>query len=194
MADSKSTIQPAVEVKQRKRTPVEVRFWKYVAKPENPDGCWLWTGASMPGGYGQIIRTWPNRTRVKASRLSYRMHKGEIPKGHGVLHKCDNPPCVNPDHLFTGTQKDNVDDMIAKGRAATGRRGRPNLKLRYKHGPNPKLRGENNHAHKLTNKQVAEIRESYSRKERTQDQLAEIYGVTRSGISKITRGKTWKTD
>jgi len=82
-----------------------------------PDtGCHLWTSVSI-GGYGVIRQKgkW-----AKAHRLSYELYKGKIPKGKCVCHTCDNPLCVNPDHLFLGTHKDNMQDKVRKGRAFTG--------------------------------------------------------------------------
>ena len=76
-----------------------------------PNGCWNWAGAN--GDYGL---KYANGRKYKAHRWMYEQHVGPIPAGHGVLHKCDNPSCVNQDHLFTGTQADNMQDCISKGR------------------------------------------------------------------------------
>lgn len=90
------------------------RFW---AKVEKSSGCWTWTGGKLSSGYGRIRM---NMKRVRAHRAAWRIAKGEIPTGMSVLHKCDNPACVNPDHLFLGTQQDNLKDMCAKGRGRSG--------------------------------------------------------------------------
>lgn len=91
----------------------EQRFWSRVQKTE---GCWNWTGALVAGRYGNS--TWKNKPSL-AHRASWEMHHGDIPEGLNVCHHCDNGKCVRPDHLFLGTQKDNVQDMIKKGRHHT---------------------------------------------------------------------------
>lgn len=111
----------------------KVRFFRY-AFPEPNTGCWLW-GASLKegkcGGYGQLK---VNGKEVTAHRVSYMIHKGPIPKGLYVLHTCDVRSCVNPDHLFLGTQKDNIHDMMKKGRANhPGRQKLPSLRDTVKH-------------------------------------------------------------
>lgn len=154
---------------------LEERFWCEVDKNSHPL-CWLWTGGSRKGnGYGDIrvgVNTRP------AHRVSWGLHNGIIPEGLFVLHKCDNPSCVNPDHLFLGTHQDNMDDMVMKGRSYTG-----------PHKPNPNTfdrRGENNVKSILTDAQVYELRSKYmdgtftsTRKE------AEIYKVSPRCISLI---------
>lgn len=93
----------------------EERFWRYVDKT---DECWTWTGGRINGGYGCF--SVDGETNVAAHRFSYQLHNGEIPAGLVVCHRCDNPPCVRPDHLFLGTQLDNVRDMFSKGRSVSG--------------------------------------------------------------------------
>lgn len=92
--------------------PFESRFWSMVLKT---DSCWNWTGCANRRGYGTISTKRGSRP-LQAHRVSYEIHFGTIPVNQCVLHKCDNPRCVNPSHLFLGTPKNNTDDMIQKER------------------------------------------------------------------------------
>jgi Mor family transcriptional regulator len=92
--------------------PVQERFWKYV---EKTDGCWLWKGATEGVTYGRIYDA-TRKEKVLAHRVSWEIHHGVIPEGQNVLHRCDNPACVNPEHLFLGTHVDNAQDMVSKFR------------------------------------------------------------------------------
>ena len=126
-------------------TDSEIRFWKYVKKSE---GCWIWTGAKKQGGYGVITvyRDEDLRThkRMLAHRLSWEIHNGKILDGLCVCHHCDNPPCVNPAHLFLGTMLDNTLDCYKKGRMPSKRRTHCSrgheltYENRYIHPDNPK--------------------------------------------------------
>src|SRR5258706_523265 len=116
------------------------RFWKKVRKQAD---CWLWTGATHPAGYGVIGRGARGAGNIRATHASWLLHKGPVPAGKWLLHKCDNPRCVNPDHLFLGTHLDNMRDCVAKGRYPK-RRTAPGI-----HNPNGKL----------TAQAVAEIKE-----------------------------------
>jgi hypothetical protein len=101
---------------KRPQGDAELRFWLHV---EKTDGCWIWTGSSNDAGYGVV---WTDdKILVGAHRFSYELHNEPITGGLFVLHRCDNPPCVNPEHLFLGTAADNVHDMIRKGRNRNGR-------------------------------------------------------------------------
>lgn len=101
-----------------KRIPLLERFKRHV---ERGKSCWLWTGNRNQAGYGQL-RLGRRGGTVSAHRLAWQLFRGPIPDGLIVCHHCDNPSCVNPDHLFVGTHKDNAQDMIAKGRRAKSHR------------------------------------------------------------------------
>ena len=96
--------------------PLEERFWE---KVEKTDGCWKWTASTNGVGYG-MIRVSNKKHRDCAHRVSWMLAHGEIPKGKWILHKCDNPGCVNPEHLFLGDNTANVQDMHRKGRGWGG--------------------------------------------------------------------------
>lgn len=139
-----------------------LRFWKKVDK-KNEDACWNWIGNYTRGGYGSFR---VGLSMKVASRISWEIHFGEIPKKLHVLHKCDNPACVNPKHLFLGTDQDNSDDKIKKGRQVV-------------------LWGEKNLFHKLSDAQVLEIRRRYALGNETQEKLGKEFGVSISNISHI---------
>ena len=130
-------------------------------------GCWQWLGYKDNNGYGRLnVKGKP----MLASRVSYLLHYGEVPEGHYVCHKCDNPSCVNPEHLFAGTQADNVADMHNKGRDR--KRGMP---------------GSKHHASKLNDTAVKEIRQS----DAPDSFFAKKFGVSRATIHAVRKGKTW---
>lgn len=107
--------------KGRLPLPVEVRFnSKYIINEQTD--CWEWTAAKNNIGYGMF--RWAQGIMRTAHRVSYELHKGPIPQGQVVCHTCDNPKCVNPDHLWTGTLKDNAQDMVAKDRCARAMLGK----------------------------------------------------------------------
>lgn len=96
----------------KSKRPYRVPFWD--RKTVTESGCWEWIGSKRHFGYGQVY--FKGRPGRKAHRVAWERTYGPIPEGMGVLHKCDNPPCINPDHLFLGTPEDNVQDMFKKGR------------------------------------------------------------------------------
>lgn len=132
-------------------------------------------------GYGMIYEGGKGSRPILMHRLSWEHHVGPIPKGLLVLHRCDNPPCFNPNHLFLGTQADNMADMDAKGRRHKGPVDTTNLH-----------RGEQASWAKLTEAQVREIRARYVPRKVTQDYLASEYGVSRRTIGMIIDRVNWK--
>jgi len=109
--------------------PIMERFEAKIS-PEPMSGCWLWVGAIDGSGYGQMNI---NGKTVKSHRLSYAHFVAPIPPGYCVCHKCDTPACVNPDHLYVGTFKDNAVDKVKKGRMVMGIGNAPDLKRKQTH-------------------------------------------------------------
>jgi hypothetical protein len=135
-------------------------FWGKVKKGER---CWSWLRGCYSAGYGQFKA---GGKGYAAHRLSYEISVGPIPEGMCVLHKCDNPPCVNPDHLFLGTQKENMQDCVNKKRHFS-----------------TQTKGSRHPNGKLTDDEVREIR----KKEKKQKEYGEIYGMTQAAISAIQK-------
>lgn len=162
-----------------RQTPEEL-FWSHVEKTDG--GCWPWHGASLRG-YGKFHSRSLNR-QTYAHRWAYEFARGPIPDGLHVLHRCDNPPCCNPDHLFLGTHLDNVADMVAKGRGAKGDTHGSRLH------PESVPRGERHGCARLTAAQVAEIRATPLRRGE-QRQFARRFGVSEATISMVVNGKVW---
>jgi len=151
------------------------RFLKYVTIGDE-DECWEWQGRTDGDGYGWFV--WPDKKICLAHIAAYVLFVGKIPSRHGkkklcVCHSCDNPSCINPTHLWLGTNKQNIRDMIDKGR---------------KHDTH----GENNPSAKLTLEQIEEIRKLYKKGHISQYRLADKFNVTQGLISYITSGKVWK--
>jgi hypothetical protein len=92
---------------------INERFWSKVRKG---DGCWEWVGSQDRQGYGEFVVSMGPRVRSRAHRVAWELTNGPIPDGLNACHRCDNPVCVRPDHIFIGTQRDNVRDAMAKGR------------------------------------------------------------------------------
>ena len=144
---------------------------RMMSKVNKTDYCWIWTGAKKPSGYGNF---WMDGRYYNTHRASYLLHRGEIPDGLVVMHKCDNPSCVNPDHLSIGTSRDNVRDMMAKGRSY----GSP-------------MGSEFAPCVKLTKEQVIEIRKMLESNVKHKA-LADKFSVCRATISLISTRKTWR--
>ena len=134
------------------------------------DGCWLWTGATKELGYGVIGLGRRDEGTAKAHRVAWMLYRGEIPEGMCILHRCDQPKCVRPEHLFCGTLSDNMKDCVSKGRNFI-----------------PDNRGTNAKWAKLTETAVQDIRSkamsgvAYARK----------YNVSKSAIYQIWCGNNW---
>lgn len=158
----------------------EERFWGKVQKTET---CWLWTGGKRSKGYGAFVYARDGEpVQGRAHVYSYELHKGRVPKGVFVLHTCDTPACVNPDHLFLGNNQDNVDDMIAKGRHV---RGGTYSKGKYQ-------RGELHHGARLTATDVQAIRAAYNAGGVSFSQLARKYGLALGHVFRIVKKKAWR--
>lgn len=142
--------------------PSETRFW---AKVEKSEGCWIWTGAKDWDGYGQF-------NHGRATRFCWELHNGPInPPSLLVCHTCDNPPCVNPAHLFLGTVRDNAVDCSKKGRMPRG----------------------SAHCHsKLDEDTVREIRRIIGDGVKSQIALSKELGVSKYAVWAIIHGKSWK--
>lgn len=140
----------------------------------DPSGCLNWTGSTDSYGYGQM--KWRGRTRL-VHRLAYWIFGNKPPTGLSVLHTCDNRRCINPNHLYLGTQRENMRDMVVRRRFAD-------------------VSGENNPRAKLTSRDVLEIRNAVSHKFNhdgaTHSDIAKRYGVSKSTIDQISRGIVWR--
>jgi hypothetical protein len=143
------------------------RFWSKISIVHDPNSCWEWC-AGLTDGYGRFYVNADNQS-ARATHVLWFILYGEWPT-KWILHKCDNPKCVRPSHLFEGTAKENAADCISKGRFS------------YSDG-HPKLTPAN----------VREIRELYTQGNLSQYDLAPLYGVSRSAIKHVLSGKTWRT-
>ena len=150
------------EMRLQQAGTIEERFFSRFVKLDN--GCWQWRAHTDKDGYGVLPG---DRKNTRAHRLSYEIHNGPIPDGLIVCHHCDNPGCVNPDHLFVGTTKDNAQDALKKRRHYVG---------------------EKNGRSKLTEENVKEILHS----NQNGQQLANKFDVTRHTVNNVRRGKTWQ--
>lgn len=151
-----------------KSSTIQDAFYRYIPSQE-PDKCWLWR--NNPNNYGHFMF---NGKVYKAHRFSYEMYKGPIPEGLLVCHHCDTPGCVNPEHLFIGTLKDNAIDMVNKGRHKGSAHS-----------------GEKHHNAKLTKEQVILIRKKAENGESIKN-LSNLFGITRSHVQNIVNHIAWK--
>lgn len=150
------------------------RFLQKIA-PIDKNGCMLWTGNQYWDGYGkfhirEIQDGQPYWKTVRAHRYAWELKNGPIPIGIYVCHKCDNPLCINVEHMFLGTQKDNLSDMASKKRSTIGTK-------------NPMA--------KLTDNDIKDIRKMY-KDGKTQQHIAKIYSLSRSNVGLIVTHETWK--
>lgn len=151
-----------------KMNPIEY-FWSKINKKSDSE-CWEWLGHKDHHNYGIIAI---DHKRYRAHRLSWMLVNGDIPDNKLVMHLCDNPSCVNPNHLKLGTQDDNMKDCKSKGRIV-------------------KSIGENHGSAKLTEEQVIEIIKLLNSNKIKQSKIAKIYNVSEVAISRIKLGKVWK--
>lgn len=152
------------------------RFWLFCPKLPD-DECWEWTSTRTKRGYGCLnYRNDDGHRSIYAHRLSWEIHNGPIPNSLHVLHRCDNPPCVNPKHLFLGTHGDNMRDMFAKGR-----------RTHLERMP----RGSNNHLAIVSESDVRQIRELRAQGLSLRN-IAAMFPVTEGAIWRIVKRITWK--
>lgn len=174
------------------------RFWDKVRIGEE-DECWEWIAHCFRTGYGYFSLKGDGRG---AHRISWMLAHGEIPDKLWVLHECDNPKCVNPNHLFLGTSDDNIKDAAKKGRTAKGPKNGANTHPERRprgsrHGlfinPEKRVRGEKVHTAKLTEDKVRLVREQYASKIGSLKDLARKFGVSFSTIGRIVNREIWKS-
>lgn len=149
---------------------IDQRLWNRVVVDNK--GCWNWTGTKDTKGYGSIRF---NKKGYWVHRFAWQLTYGEIPVSLMVCHRCDNPSCINPAHLFLGTAKDNSIDMMQKNRGGKGRF----------------IRGHLPYNTKFTEEVIREIRSRYSKEAVTQTQLAQYYGTSQGHITNIVNGRAW---
>jgi HNH endonuclease len=147
------------------------RVIQFFSNVQFSDDCWLWTGPLQTAGYGSFSIA---GARIGAHRFSYRYFYGAIPVGLCVLHRCDVPKCVRPNHLWVGTKRDNLVDCYAKGRA------------------NPPS-GQRHPFAKLTPEKVRQIRELWSSKTISMRGIGRLYDVTLAAVQDVLKQETWKS-
>lgn len=146
------------------------RFWKRVAVASK-EVCWVWTGGKGRGGYGQTTFNYKHKA---AHRAAWEVTFGEIPSGMMVCHRCDNPPCCNPHHLFLGSNSENQLDSVKKKRSRAARQD-----------------GESNYMAKLTENEVLEIRRRRGAGE-SGASLSREFGISQGALCQAYKGTTWR--
>jgi len=148
-------------------TSTEHKLLSYISV--KPNGCWEWMGSRTWDGYGRLR---VGEKTYRAHRVSYELFNGPIQEGMFICHTCDNPSCVNPQHLFQGSNRDNILDAIAKGHKLS-------------------VKGENHGMSRLSSQQVSEIRNLYLSGVLSQASIGLIYGISQTHVGRITRGERW---
>lgn len=180
-----------------KLQPIAERFWSKVDRSD-PSGCWSWKAGIGTDGYGKF---WIDGRTVHAHTIAYKLTFGDPPAGSVICHHCDYRPCCRPDHLFPGTNQENMQDMARKGRGASGNRHgsrtQPDRIARgERHGsrtkPGALPRGSQHHRAKLTEEMVRSIRTERLERGTPFRVLSERYGVTATTLCGIMNGHTWK--
>lgn len=162
------------------KEPIESRFWRHVDK-RGGDDCWNWTAGRNDRGYGKF---WMNGRTIHASRAAYILTFGEIESSSVfVCHRCDNPACVNPAHLFLGSGVENSRDMVAKGRQS---RGKPHSDSLIPGRP----RGERHNNATWSDEQVAAIRDLYATGKWSQHAIARVFNTTQPVIHAFVKHKS----
>lgn len=161
------------------------RFWRRVDKSGD---CWTWRGQKDGDGYGRVLLDGGKSTG--AHRAAYALVHGEIAAGLKILHKCDNPPCCNPDHLAPGSQKQNMQECIERGRKDLKRLS-SSVKAAIARDPGCRT-GERNGNAKVTAGMVAAIRAEYTQQFGMKSALGRKYGLTNAMVGRIVSGSAWK--
>lgn len=163
------------------RKTLEERFWEKVDRSGGPDACWEWQAYRSKPGYGYFK---VDGCVSHAHRIAWSLSNSSSPQGLCVCHRCDNPPCCNPAHLFLGTLADNNADMVAKGRNVVVTGDRHGSRLH----PERRPRGERHWKARFTDDTIAEIRRVYEATRVSQRKLARQYGISYSHMSAILCG------
>ena len=148
---------------------------RFSALYDPTSGCWQWLGILDDKGYGRLNVGYGDNKAIRlAHRIAYELYVGPIPYGLSVCHRCDNPRCVRPAHLFAASQGDNIRDMWTKGRAKI-----------------PSSNGASNSNARMTYEQVRSMRHLYYAERRTQQEIADYFGLAQAYVSRVVRRSAW---